>query len=89
MTPSLAGLIEKLKEAAAVATQGPWRSVKNGRTYSVVHGPSDMTHGYAISLCQTMSLKSQNNSAYIALANPQNILALIEELERLNTGDAR
>lgn len=67
---------ERLKELAGKATPGPW-----GRDGAIVLGNG---RGLADVWGEDTSLvEDDHNAAYIAAANPSAVLALIEEVERL------
>ncbi|HFD3102877.1 TPA: ead/Ea22-like family protein [Klebsiella quasipneumoniae subsp. similipneumoniae] len=71
-------LAQSLKAAAEKATQGNWRAFKyhDGRC-GIVGGHHD-----EIMVCEHISKRRPHDAEFIALANPANILALVEALEK-------
>ncbi|HBV5741218.1 TPA: ead/Ea22-like family protein [Klebsiella pneumoniae] len=71
-------LAQSLKAAAEKATQGNWRAFKyhDGRC-GIVGGHHD-----EIMVCEHISKRRPHDAESIALANPANVLALVEELEK-------
>lgn len=71
-------LAQSLKAAAEKATQGNWRAFKyhDGRC-GIVGGHHD-----EIMVCEHISKRRPHDAEFIALANPANVLALVEELEK-------
>lgn len=73
---------DKLKRLAEAATRGPWNYdgegvTDDGSTYREVSSSAEIILG-------EYGFVSAENAKYIAAANPQAILALIAENERLN-----
>ena len=71
--------INRLKELAQKATQGPWD------TGASRHDPSWVVcreTGFQIADCQ-IRVNGYNNAAFISAANPAVVLALVERIERL------
>lgn len=70
-------LEKELRDAAGKATPGPWRSAEW----------TTGTYPYEVFDPQTQSRvcagSKEANAAFIALANPANILALLDKLERM------
>jgi len=62
---------KELRELAEKATPGPWK--REGR-YIKVNMQQPV-------VCEVESRESRDNAAFIAAANPQTILALLQELE--------
>lgn len=71
-------LAQSLKAAAEKATQGNWRAFKyhDGRC-CIVGGHHD-----EIMVCEHISKRRPHDAEFIALANPANVLALVEALEK-------
>ena len=78
MTTDITELAQSLKAAAEKATQGNWRAFQyhDGRC-SIGGGHHD-----EIMVCEHISKERPHDAMFIALANPANILALVEALER-------
>lgn len=78
MTTDITELAKSLKAAAEKATQGNWRAFKyhDGRC-GICGGHHD-----EIMVCEHISKRRPHDAEFIALANPANILALVEELEK-------
>lgn len=77
-------LAQSLKAAAEKATPGPWVALTNTatRTFSV-HTPDDKRCDNVIKWTGfDGQRKAKANAKFIALANPANILALVEALEK-------
>ncbi|HGW3866954.1 TPA: ead/Ea22-like family protein [Klebsiella variicola] len=71
-------LAQSLKAAAEKATQGDWRAFQyyDGRC------GIDGGHNAEIMVCEHISKERPHDAMFIALANPANVLALVEALER-------
>jgi hypothetical protein len=75
MTP----LLKALREAALAATEGPWKL--NGFTLYAPRDPSKPISFYDNCLEVTELSARSDDEDYIALANPANILKLLDALE--------
>ena len=71
-------LAQSLKAAAEKATQGNWRAFKYHDGRCGIGGG----HHDEIMVCEHISKKRPHDALFIALANPANILALVEALEK-------
>ncbi|HFT2751867.1 TPA: ead/Ea22-like family protein [Klebsiella quasipneumoniae] len=80
MTTDITELAQSLKAAAEKASPGNWRAFQyhDGRC-GVGGGNHD-----EIMVCEHISKKRPHDALFIALANPANILALVEALEGRN-----
>lgn len=78
MTSDITELAQSLKAAAEKATPGNWRAFQyhDGRC-GVGGGNHD-----EIMVCEHISKKRPHDALFIAMANPANILALVEALEK-------
>ena len=78
MTTDITELAQSLKAAAEKATPGNWRAFQyhDGRC-GVGGGNHD-----EIMVCEHISKRRPHDAEFIALANPANVLALVEELEK-------
>ncbi|HEE5136976.1 TPA: ead/Ea22-like family protein [Klebsiella pneumoniae] len=77
-------LAQSLKAAAEKATNGQWVAFTDtaSRTFSV-HTPDDNRYGDVIKWTGfDGQRKAKANAEFIALANPANVLALVEALEK-------
>ncbi|HHI3922237.1 TPA: ead/Ea22-like family protein [Klebsiella pneumoniae] len=74
-------LAQSLKAAAEKATQGNWRAFKYHDGRCGIGGG----HHDEIMVCEHISKRRPHDAEYIALANPANILALVEALEKAQT----
>lgn len=84
MTTDTTELAQSLKAAAGKATPGPWVALTDTatRTFSV-HTPDDKRCDDVIKWTGfDGQRKAKANAKFIALANPANILALVEALEK-------
>ena len=81
--------LKQLDDAAKAATKGPWKSLKEG---AMVFTEDMDTHvcdirgwgGFEKALGEKGAIKQQDaNCDYIALTDPDNILALTAEVRRL------
>ncbi|HCL6712631.1 TPA: ead/Ea22-like family protein [Klebsiella pneumoniae] len=71
-------LAQSLKAAAEKATQGNWRAFKYHDGRCGIGGG----HHDEIMVCEHISKRRPHDAEFIALANPANVLALVEELEK-------
>lgn len=77
MTTNITELAQSLKAAAEKATQGNWRAFQYHDGRCGIGGG----HNNEIMVCEHISKERQHDAMFIALANPANILALVEVLE--------
>ncbi|HHL5205253.1 TPA: ead/Ea22-like family protein [Klebsiella pneumoniae] len=77
MTTNITELAQSLKAAAEKATQGNWRAFKYHDGRCGIGGG----HHDEIMVCEHISKRRPHDAEFIALANPANILALVEVLE--------
>ncbi|EOU3957058.1 TPA: ead/Ea22-like family protein [Klebsiella michiganensis] len=77
-------LAKSLKVAAEKATQGNWRAFKYHDGRCGIGGG----HHDEIMVCEHISKRRPHDAEFIALANPANILALVEALEKAQTINA-
>lgn len=83
-------LAQSLKAAAGKATPGPWVAFTHtdSRTFSV-HTPDDKRCGDVIKWAGfDGQRKAKANAEFITLANPANVLALVEALEKAQAKNA-
>ncbi|HGB8870570.1 TPA: ead/Ea22-like family protein [Salmonella enterica subsp. enterica serovar Enteritidis] len=81
-------LVQRMKLAASLATQGEWSYARSGFN-SIVQAPVALLRGGAarVVLCKLFrsewrsELNTAHDAAFIALANPTNVMALVGELE--------
>ncbi|HDS5109350.1 ead/Ea22-like family protein [Klebsiella variicola] len=78
MTTDITELAQSLKAAAEKATQGNWRAFKYHDGSCGIGGG----HHDEIMVCEHISKRRPHDAEFIALANPTNILALVEALEK-------
>lgn len=78
MTTDITELAQSLKAAAEKATQGNWRAFKYHDGRCGIGGG----HHDEIMVCEHISKRRPHDAEFIALANPANILALVEALEK-------
>lgn len=71
-------LAQSLKAAAEKATQGDWRAFQYHDGRCGIGGG----HNAEIMVCEHISKERPHDAMFIALANPANVLALVEALER-------
>lgn len=71
-------LAQSLKAAAEKATPGNWRAFKYHDGRCGIGGG----HHDEIMVCEHISKRRPHDAEFIALANPANILALVEALEK-------
>ncbi|MRG07025.1 hypothetical protein GIJ50_22885 [Klebsiella oxytoca] len=91
MTTDITELAQSLKAAAEKATPGQWVAFTDtpSRTFSV-HTLDDKRYGDVIKWAGfdgQRKAKAKANAEFIALANPANILALVEALEKAQQVD--
>ncbi|MDO0743832.1 ead/Ea22-like family protein [Klebsiella quasipneumoniae] len=77
MTTDITELAQSLKAAAEKATQGNWRAFKYHDGRCGIGGG----HHDEIMVCEHISKRRPHDAEFIAMANPANILALVEALE--------
>ncbi|HFT8043977.1 TPA: ead/Ea22-like family protein [Klebsiella pneumoniae] len=70
-------LAQSLKAAAEKATQGNWRAFQYHDGRCGIGGG----HNDEIMVCEHISKERPHDAMFIALANPANVLALVEALE--------
>ena len=78
MTTDITELAQSLKAAAEKATQGDWRAFKYHDGRCGIGGG----HHDEIMVCEHISKRRPHDAMFIALANPANVLALVEALEK-------
>lgn len=78
MTTDITELAQSLKAAAEKATQGNWRAFQYHDGRCGIGGG----HNDEIMVCEHISKERPHDAMFIALANPANILALVEALEK-------
>ncbi|MBD0014053.1 ead/Ea22-like family protein [Klebsiella pneumoniae] len=78
MTTNITELAQSLKAAAEKATQGNWRAFKYHDGRCGIGGG----HHDEIMVCEHISKRRPHDAEFIAMANPANILALVEALEK-------
>ena len=83
MTTDITELAQSLKAAAEKATQGNWRAFKYHDGRCGIGGG----HHDEIMVCEHISKRRPHDAEFIALANPNNILALVEALEKAQLVD--
>ncbi|HBK4617003.1 TPA: ead/Ea22-like family protein [Klebsiella michiganensis] len=71
-------LAQSLKAAAEKATQGNWRAFQYHDGRCGISGG----HHDEIMVCEHISKERPHDAMFIALANPANVLALVEALEK-------
>ncbi|HHG0549125.1 TPA: ead/Ea22-like family protein [Klebsiella pneumoniae] len=74
-------LAQRLKAAAEKATQGNWRAFQYHDGRCGIGGG----HNAEIMVCEHISKERPHDAMFIALANPANILSLVEALEKAQT----
>lgn len=74
-------LAQSLKAAAEKATQGDWRAFQYHDGRCGIGGG----HNTEIMVCEHISKERPHDAMFIALANPANVLALVEALEKAQT----
>ena len=90
MTTDIDKLAQQMREAAGKASPGPWRVVTDypalaigAGDYRVVQTPNQNNLRRFGPANNWDGIPSEANAAYIALANPANIVALLDDRERL------
>ncbi|ELC0838789.1 ead/Ea22-like family protein [Klebsiella michiganensis] len=83
MTTDITELAQSLKAAAEKATQGNWRAFQYHDGRCGIGGG----HNDEIMVCEHISKERPHDAMFIALANPANILALVEALEKAQQAD--
>ena len=83
MTTDITELAQSLKAAAEKATQGGWRAFQYHDGRCGIGGG----HNAEIMVCEHISKERQHDAMFIALANPANVLALVEALEKANVSE--
>lgn len=78
MTTDITKLAQSLKAAAEKATQGNWRAFQYHDGRCGIGGG----HHDEIMVCEHISKERPHDAMFIALANPANVLALVEALEK-------
>ena len=78
MTTDITELAQNLKAAAEKATPGNWRAFKYHDGRCGIGGG----HHDEIMVCEHISKRRPHDAEFIAMANPANILALVEALEK-------
>ncbi|HHB8386032.1 TPA: ead/Ea22-like family protein [Klebsiella pneumoniae] len=78
MTTDITELAQSLKAAAEKATTGNWRAFQYHDGRCGIGGG----HNAEIMVCEHISKERPHDAMFIALANPTNILALVEALEK-------
>ncbi|MBK2543148.1 ead/Ea22-like family protein [Klebsiella quasipneumoniae] len=78
-------LAQSLKAAAEKATQGNWRAFKYHDGRCGIGGG----HHDEIMVCEHISKERPHDAMFIALANPANVLALVEALEYYKSREER
>lgn len=76
-------LAQSLKAAAEKATQGNWRAFQYHDGSCGIGGG----HNAEIMVCEHISKERPHDAMFIALANPANVLALVEALEKAQQVD--
>lgn len=74
-------LAQSLKAAAEKATQGNWRAFQYHDGRCGIGGG----HHDEIMVCEHISKERPHDAMFIAMANPANVLALVEALEKAQT----
>ncbi|MDE9299379.1 ead/Ea22-like family protein [Klebsiella pneumoniae] len=77
-------LAQSLKAAAEKATQGNWRAFKYHDGRCGIGGG----HHDEIMVCEHISKRRPHDAEFIAMANPADILALVEALEKAQAKNA-
>ena len=77
-------LAQSLKAAAEKATQGNWRAFQYNDGRCGIGGG----HHDEIMVCEHISKERPHDAMFIALANPANVLALVEALEKAQQRNA-
>ena len=77
-------LAQSLKSTAEKATQGNWRAFKYHDGRCGIGGG----HHDEIMVCEHISKRRPHDAEFIAMANPANVIALVEALEKAQTINA-
>ena len=85
MTTDITELAQRLKAAAEKATQGNWRAFQYHDGRCGIGGG----HNAEIMVCEHISKERPHDAMFIALANPANVLALVEALEYYKSREER
>ncbi|HIG8523467.1 TPA: ead/Ea22-like family protein [Klebsiella pneumoniae] len=85
MTTDITELAQSLKAAAEKATQGNWRAFQYHDGRCGIGGG----HNDEIMVCEHISKERPHDAMFIALANPANVLALVEALEYYKSREER
>lgn len=85
MTTDITELAQSLKAAAEKATQGNWRAFKYHDGRCGIGGG----HHDEIMVCEHISKRRPHDAEFIAMANPANVLALVEALEYYKSREER
>ncbi|HDY7231060.1 TPA: ead/Ea22-like family protein [Klebsiella pneumoniae] len=85
MTTDITELAQSLKAAAEKATQGNWRAFQYHDGRCGIGGG----HHDEIMVCEHISKERPHDAMFIALANPANVLALVEALEKAQLSIAK
>ncbi|HBY9004615.1 ead/Ea22-like family protein [Klebsiella pneumoniae] len=80
----ITALAQRLKAAAEKATQGNWRAFQYHDGRCGIGGG----HNDEIMVCEHISKERPHDAMFIALANPANVLALVEALEKAQQRNA-
>ena len=83
MTTNITELAQSLKAAAEKATQGNWRAFQYHDGRCGIGGG----HNAEIMVCEHISKERPHDAMFIAMANPANVLALVEALEKAQQVD--
>ncbi|WP_225319948.1 ead/Ea22-like family protein [Klebsiella quasipneumoniae] len=83
MTTDITELAQSLKAAAEKATQGDWRAFQYHDGRCGIGGG----HNAEIMVCEHISKERPHDAMFIAMANPANVLALVEALEKAQRVD--
>lgn len=75
--------LDELERLALSASPAPWRRHANHFSNSI-YGAD----GKAVAMLQMRVPRSENNTAYLHALSPDRVLALVEELRRLRSGQA-
>lgn len=78
MTTDITELAQSLKSAAEKATPGSWRAFQYHDGRCGIGGG----HHDEIMVCEHISKRRPHDAEFIAMANPVNVLALVEALEK-------
>ncbi|CAM3655557.1 hypothetical protein SB5544_04432 [Klebsiella variicola] len=76
-------LAQRMKAAAEKATPGSWRAFQYDDGHCGIGGGLNAE----IMVCEHISKERPHDAMFIALANPANILALVEALEKAQAGE--